>query len=93
MEKKLLYDKKLLNSIHMILILIFIFLSLQLIQTWVGIIAGIIATIWFIYQFVSTIMRDIRNRKDRKKINYNIQFPVLTDTLCLILSLQRPSSS
>ena len=67
MEKKLLYDKKLLNSIHMILILIFIFLSLQLIQTWVGIIAGIIATIWFIYQFVSTIMRDIRNRKDRKK--------------------------
>ena len=77
----------------MILILIFIFLSLQLIQTWVGIIAGIIATIWFIYQFVSTIMRDIRNRKDRKKINYNIQFPVLTDTLCLILSLQRPSSS
>ena len=93
MEKKLLYDKKLLNSIHMILILIFIFLSLQLIQTWVGIIAGIIATIWFIYQFVSTIMRDIRNRKDRKKINYNIQFPILTDTLCLILSLQRPSSS
>ena len=77
----------------MILILIFIFLSLQLIQTWVGIIAGIIATIWFIYQFVSTIMRDIRNRKDRKKINYNIQFPILTDTLCLILSLQRPSSS
>ena len=67
MEKKLLCDKKLLNSIHMILILIFIFLSLQLIQTWVGIIAGIIATIWFIYQFVSTIMRDIRNRKDRKK--------------------------